>query len=635
MPPKRQTPAATASARVNNTRASESTVVEKTRKRKAAEDGDAPASKRAKSQPATAAADKPKRRAKAPSAGPSQVSQETTSKKSNAMKKAAPSKTPAKAPTKAPAKKPSTSKSTPTISVLLNLYEQSVSDVTDELLPDKQKQPPAKTPAKRKTTKQEPEEDTSRKSKTPAPSKATPAPRRTPKPLPEINEPPNKLLEVLICGEGDNGELGLGSSKKSVGVKRPRYNHLLDAQSVGVVDVACGGMHVVALTFDDCIYTWGVNDQGALGRDTTWNGGVRDMDDASSGSDDENEDTDLNPFESQPMMISPTAFPEGTRFSQVAAGDSCSFAVTTTGQVYGWGTFRANEGILGFSPKTTVQRTPVLIEGLKKITKIVCGANHCYALDNAGKVFAWGSSQQMQLGRKTVERVRGTALVPSPLGFTSRSVKVSQIASGAYHGFAVDQNDNVYAWGLNNFGETGHAENAGEGEAVIIVPTKVDSLSGRGLHSIQGGEHHSVAVTGSGDCLVWGRADGGQLGIDVEALPERDTMTDKFGRPRIVITPQAVPALKGRTKTATTCSDHCIAVTNDGEAWSWGFSATYQTGQGTDEDIWMATKIENTATKQRKITGAGCGGQFSLLTAYVDSDGDVAMTNGEGPSHTS
>jgi alpha-tubulin suppressor-like RCC1 family protein len=38
--------------------------------------------------------------------------------------------------------------------------------------------------------------------------------------------------------------------------------------SVQILQVACGGMHTVVLTTDGQIYTWGVNDEGALGRET-------------------------------------------------------------------------------------------------------------------------------------------------------------------------------------------------------------------------------------------------------------------------------------------------------------------------------------------------------------------------------
>jgi regulator of chromosome condensation len=153
-----------------------------------------------------------------------------------------------------------------------------------------------------------------------------------------INEAPKTKLNVFVCGEGSSGELGLGAAKNVIDVKRPRLNKLLGAEEVGVVQVAVGGMHCLALTHDNKILSWGVNDQGALGRDTAWDGGYKDMDASDSDSDDD--DSGLNPHESTPTAIPASAFPEGTVFVQVAAADSSSFALTDDGLVYGWGTFR-------------------------------------------------------------------------------------------------------------------------------------------------------------------------------------------------------------------------------------------------------------------------------------------------------
>jgi regulator of chromosome condensation len=102
-------------------------------------------------------------------------------------------------------------------------------------------------------------------------------------------------------------------------------------------------MHCVALTHDNKILTWGVNDQGALGRDTTWEGGLKDIDENDSdSSSDDGSDSGLNPREAIPTAIPSDAFPEGTVFVEVAAGDSGSFALTDDGLVYGWGTFRVS-----------------------------------------------------------------------------------------------------------------------------------------------------------------------------------------------------------------------------------------------------------------------------------------------------
>lgn len=152
------------------------------------------------------------------------------------------------------------------------------------------------------------------------------------------------MLDVYVFGGGEYGELGLGpkivDGKKPIKVKCPRLNKFLDAKTVGIVQIAVGGMHCVSLNRESKILTWGVNDDGALGRDTKWEAPTRDID-AESNSDDD-EDCDLSPKESTPTAI-PTEFFSaigGESFVQVAATDSASFALSSDGSVYGWGTFR-------------------------------------------------------------------------------------------------------------------------------------------------------------------------------------------------------------------------------------------------------------------------------------------------------
>lgn len=166
--------------------------------------------------------------------------------------------------------------------------------------------------------------------------RVTKAPK-VPKPKNIINHAPTRKLDVFVCGEGSSGELGLGNSRKSIDVKRPRLNHNLSASKVGVVHIAVGGMHAAALTHDGLIYTWGVNDQGALGRDTKWEKSANDEMDI-----DEDETVDLNPIECTPMPIPPEYFPQDTVFTQLACGDSTTFALTDIGEVWGWGTFRVS-----------------------------------------------------------------------------------------------------------------------------------------------------------------------------------------------------------------------------------------------------------------------------------------------------
>ena len=156
-----------------------------------------------------------------------------------------------------------------------------------------------------------------------------------------INSVPTQLLDVYVFGEGSSSELGLGTAKNAIDVKRPRLNPLLSSKEVGIVFLACGGMHVAALTHDNKILTWGVNDQGALGRDTTWEGGLKDID-GNESDQSEQSDSGLNPLESHPTPVPSSCFPEGTKFVQLSAGDSHTLALTDEGLVYGWGCFRVS-----------------------------------------------------------------------------------------------------------------------------------------------------------------------------------------------------------------------------------------------------------------------------------------------------
>lgn len=139
---------------------------------------------------------------------------------------------------------------------------------------------------------------------------------------PLINALPTTKLEVYFFGTGDFGELGLGPAATGKNLKRPRKNPFL----TGVVGVAIGGMHGLALTDAGEVYSWGVKDLFALGRPTR-----KDEDD------EDDEEPPMNPDESTPHLVK---FPKGTLITRIAAGDNISVALTETGSVYAWGTFR-------------------------------------------------------------------------------------------------------------------------------------------------------------------------------------------------------------------------------------------------------------------------------------------------------
>lgn len=255
---------------------------------------------------------------------------------------------------------------------------------------------------------------------------------------------------------------------------------------------------------------------------------------------------------------------------------------------------------MGFRQGVTAQRFPALIPELKNITTLAAGTNHILALNNKGKVFAWGAGEQNQLARRVVSRTAQGALIPREFGLQRKAI--TKIGCGDYHSFAIDKTGKVYSWGLNTFGQTGVPKEEDDESNTIKTPTIVEFLNGYNIKQIVGGGHHTLSVTESGQTLVWGRIDNAQGGMEIADFNKDDLFFDENEKPRFLVRPAILPDIEAEFVSAAT--DNCLAVTKDGEAYSWGFSANYQTGQGTTEDIKEATLLDNTAVRERNSCGA-------------------------------
>ncbi|WBW74255.1 RCC1 family Ran GEF [Schizosaccharomyces osmophilus] len=415
--------------------------------------------------------------------------------------------------------------------------------------------------------------------------------RTTGKKLNSIPSLSTELLDVFVFGTGSMNELGMGDLEVDVAY-RPRLNPNLPRDKIGVVDLAVGGMHSAVLSHDGRVFTWGVNDDFALGRATK------------NQTDKEGNTIDNDLLEGTPNQV--TGAIERLKITKVCCSDNLTVVVTENGSCFSWGTFRCSDGVLGFSASTKRAPEPVQMP-LPEVAQVAAGTDHILALTTTGKVYTWGNGQQCQLGRRMMDRRRLQGLKPEPLALKN----IVAVGAGAYHSFAINSKGKVYAWGLNMTKQCGIADEEDEEEGIVTKPTLVEALEPYKIKAITGGEHHTLALLEDGRVLAWGRHDRHQLGIPDDALPESLTKDEK-GYNYTVSNPTIVPGISNVVQICCG-THHSLAVTNDGKLYSWGSSENYEVGQGdTDEEIQVPTLVRSKAIKTASVRVAGAGGQFSV-----------------------
>ncbi len=175
----------------------------------------------------------------------------------------------------------------------------------------------------------------------------------------------------------------------------------------GVIAVAVGQAHTVALKSDGTLVGWGENESGQLG------------------------DGSLvyrpTPVPVAAGLSNVTAIASSGIFSQQSLRVSNTLALRADGSVWAWG--ENSDGQLGDGTKIT-RTTPVRVMGLSNVTAIAANGCHSVACTSDGRAWTWGWNGDGQLGDGTFT----SRAVPAPVAGISGVVA---IGAGIYHTLAV------------------------------------------------------------------------------------------------------------------------------------------------------------------------------------------------------
>ena len=384
---------------------------------------------------------------------------------------------------------------------------------------------------------------------------------------------------ALACGQGDTGQLGLGEKI----MDRKRFQPVkLDTKAVQVV---CGGMHSLCLDKEGNVFSFGCNDESALGRKTN-----------------EEEENFL------PQIVE---IPNSTKIVEISAGDSHSAALDSVGSVFIWGVFRDSQGCLGLSTNSIQHCVePLRLESLPEVVKISSGYNHVTMLSSDGKAFSVGAAEQGELGRVSkYQSVKGGrrgisfVLEPGVIRFQGRH-KIENVWSLSYNSFFLSSKNVLFSCGLNNCAQTATQSKSNN----IFIPLKCKFFKDLEIVDVCGGDHHAMFLDKKGHVYVVGRGDLGRLGIGYEPK-----------NPEFISEPMKLKLENIVKIGAGTCVS--FAIDKSGKLFAWGAGTNQQLGLASEDDTLSPEFVVSKQLENREVLQVSAGGQHSMCLVKDSSIG--------------
>ncbi|AWP11407.1 putative E3 ubiquitin-protein ligase HERC2-like [Scophthalmus maximus] len=256
-------------------------------------------------------------------------------------------------------------------------------------------------------------------------------------------------------------------------------------------------------------------------------------------------------------------------------------------------------GLLGWKLYANVNG-PIQCKALSSlgVTQIVCSEKGFLILSRSSAIYT--------------QNYKSTTLAPMLIHCLS-SRKIVKLAAhpDGQHYLALSASGEVFSWGCGDGGRLGHGDTT-----YLEEPTVIAALNGKqtGKHvvHIACGSTYSAAITADGELYTWGRGNYGRLG---------------HGSSEDQTTPMLVTALKGLKVVGVACGSgdaQTLAVTENGQVWSWGDGDYGKLGRGGSDGCKTPKLVEK--LQDLDIVKVCCGSQFSVA---LTKDGKV-YTWGKG-----
>jgi alpha-tubulin suppressor-like RCC1 family protein len=340
------------------------------------------------------------------------------------------------------------------------------------------------------------------------------------------------------------------------------------------------------------------------------------------------------------VTVSPGGPRTGTG-TAVAAGDSHTCALLSTGHVECWGINTV--GQLG-NGTTTQSDTPVEVSGITDATQLTTGADHTCALLSTGHVECWGNNELGELGNGTTTRSDTPVEVS---GITD----ATQVTAGFVHTCALLSTGHVECWGGNTAAQLGDGSTTGPETCRVTAgpaPCATKPVATTGITDatqVTAGLGQTCALRSTGHVECWGEAaegGGSDTPVEVSGITDATQVTagvldtcalrstghvecwgnDVGSGISYSGTPVDVSGITHATQVTTAAGSYTCAVLSTGHVECWGNNGFGELGDGTTSRRSNTPVDVSGITHATQVTAGGIHACAVLSTGHVECWGE-------------
>jgi alpha-tubulin suppressor-like RCC1 family protein len=284
---------------------------------------------------------------------------------------------------------------------------------------------------------------------------------------------------------------------------------------------------------------------------------------------------------STPMQVTSTY---STSFSHVAAGQSHSLAISSTGRLYAWGL--NTSGQLGV--RDTINRSFLTGVNNDSWTIISSGGASSYGIKNNNTLWAWGLGTSGQLGYGTAANRSSPIQIGTGSWFA--------ISSGVNAAAAINDISQIFEWGINTGGARGDGTTTSRSSPVLVrlgslVPLSTGQVLGMGTANtsyIKYGSNYNYSLFNTGNGALG--AIGDNTTISKSSPVQLGTgFLDHW---------YAIAAIQGTGG---------LGIKNNGTLWVWGGNA------GQNNAVRYSSPVQIGTNSNWSIVSSGSGDTFGAI----------------------